>query len=523
MGAYYTPPAAAIAMAEWLLEGEATRVVEPSMGDGAFLSAVHEVARRRRRPVDVWGVELAADTFAKVVADGLVDRDRAFRQDFLTLEPFAVDGVIGNPPYVRLRHLPPSEARGARAATDHLLVPMDPSGSVWMPFVVHASRFLKAGGRMAFVLPYELTYVRYARPLWGYLARSFSSLRVVRIHERVFPEIMQDVVLFFADGYGGSTDSVRFDAYERVGDFTDQQVATPTGADIAIDRIIGGERPFVESLLSPRLRQLLERRIKPLTFRAREAVTFNIGYVSGDKTFFHPDDETLRRFRLPTQHLRPALTSSRQLRGVGIFTSGLQDSDAARLYLPDKDSLSSGDQAYIRLGERTAVAQRFKCRVRTPWYVTPGVKVPDVVVPVFTETPLMLANDARYVASNSLLCGYLRRGESSDALLARWYTSLTLLQIEIEVHALGGGVRVFVPNEAGALRLPREVRPSRDLLGRLDEYVRKGNATSAYADGDLPVLVQQVGLRQADVELIREGVRALAHWRNSSRTSRTSA
>ena len=55
---------------------------------------------------------------------------------------------------------------------------MDPSGSLWMPFLLHAMRFLSIGGRLSFVLPYEFTYVRYARPLWGMLRDKFGSLRV---------------------------------------------------------------------------------------------------------------------------------------------------------------------------------------------------------------------------------------------------------------------------------------------------------------------------------------------------------
>ena len=34
-----------------------------------------------------------------------------------------------------------------------------------------------------------------------------------------------------------------------------------------------------------------------------------------------------------------------------------------------------------------------------------------------------------------------------------------LLQCELEVHSLGGGVLVVVPREAGNIRIPRQVRP----------------------------------------------------------------
>jgi adenine-specific DNA-methyltransferase len=108
-------------------------------------------------------------------------------------------------------------------------------------------------------------------------------------------------------------------------------------------------------------------------------------------------------------------------------------------------------------------------------------------------------------------------------VLARWYTSLTLLQIELEVHSLGGGVRVFVPNEAGAIRLPARARASPHLLQRADALVRGGAVAAAYRTGDEPVLERQLALSQAEIELIRDGIAVLAWWRNSSRAGRVAA
>ena len=70
LGAYYTPPAAASVLAEWVVESGAATVLEPSMGDGVFLAAVARAAVARGRRVESWGVELAADTFAAAVAAG---------------------------------------------------------------------------------------------------------------------------------------------------------------------------------------------------------------------------------------------------------------------------------------------------------------------------------------------------------------------------------------------------------------------------------------------------------------------
>lgn len=180
--------------------------------------------------------------------------------------------------------------------------------------------------------------------------------------------------------------------------------------------------------------------------------------------------------------------------------------------------LTIGEQRYITMGAERGVADRYKCRVRHPWFVVPGTRVPDVVLSVFSERPVLMLNDAGYFASNSLLCGYLTE-VSREVLATAWYTSLTLLQCELEVHALGGGVMVMVPGEAGNIRLPKRVSARDDHVKYLDYLLRNGRTNEAYQSGDSEVLIEQLGLQKDDVALIHQGISVLAHWRTSSRSS----
>lgn len=82
------------------------------------------------------------------------------------------------------------------------------SGSLWMPFTIHASNMLAPNGRMAFVLPFEITYVKYSYPLWTYLGSNFGAVKIIRIHEDFFPDVDVETVLLLADQYGASTHCV---------------------------------------------------------------------------------------------------------------------------------------------------------------------------------------------------------------------------------------------------------------------------------------------------------------------------
>ncbi|MFC5998166.1 hypothetical protein ACFP6A_05420 [Quadrisphaera sp. GCM10027208] len=502
-GAFYTPADAAHYMASWAIRSPEDVVLEPSLGDGSFIAAANDVAAARgwRRPAFV-ASELNPRAAADVVQRGLVTADELAVGDFLQAPVRPVHAAIGNPPYVRLRALPEEQVVSALgAARADMGETMQSSGSVWMPFVSRAAQFLCTDGRMALVLPWDMTYVRYARPLWRYLAATFGSLRVVRVRERLFPDLGQDVLLLFADHKGRRTDSVLFEAHRKVEDLiAGKPEATST---VPVSRVIAGERVFQEALLPSAVREFLVGSAE-WTVPVRDLATFNIGYVTGDKDYFHPGPER----SLPESSLRPAITNARRIRGGGLYTSALGGSATSKLWLPGEE-LSEPEKRYERYGRRLGVHRAYKCKVREPWYRVPGVKVPDLVLSVFSSLPVLMVNDGGYVATNSLLCGYLRQGDAAS-FAASWYTSLTLLHAELEVHSLGGGVLVLVPNEAGSVRVPKPHTVSSRYLPRVEEALRAGDLRKAYEVGDV-ALAEKYGAEA--VGLMREGIATLASWR----------
>lgn len=518
LGAFYTPKSAADYMADWAVRHDFEHILEPSFGDGIFVKAVVGSAGRRGfGSIRLSGVEFDEGAWASSLFSGLLASDHAYLSNFLAVPPFKVNAVIGNPPYVRLRHLAKDQRDLALAASEAVMdQPMDPAGSLWMAFVLHAMRFLQVGGRLAFVLPYDLTYVRYGRPLWENLRDNFGSLRVLRTHERLFPDLLQDVVILLADDFGSHTDRVRFQAFERVSDLLQDRAVVDT--ELCLDEVRQGKRVFVEALLPRELRALLYTRVANATVPAKQLARFNIGYVAGDKSFFHPSLDDVCAFNISPNSLHPTLTSARMLKGAGLSTSSLPLAKGDLLFSPAGDELTEDDLQYIAMGERVGVSNRYKCRIRKPWFRVPGTRVPDVVLSVFSECPLLLVNDARYFASNSLLCGYTL-GPSPEQLAASWYTSLTRLQCELEIHSLGGGVMVLVPQETGNIRLARQAPISSEHLDRVDMHLKRGEVADAYRSGDRNILVEHIGLSEPEVDLVAEGIRTLEYWRTSARSS----
>lgn len=519
-GVYYTPGDLATWMTRWTVTPHTRRVLEPSFGDGAFLRGLRAAGTGDPNDLAVLGVELDEVTRQRAITDGLITGQESRCADFLEVDPTPVDAVIGNPPFVRLRHLTPRQSKIAlRRAREALGRDMEPSGSLWLPFLLHSTRFLAPGGRVALVLPFEITHVRYARGIWTWLGQRFGSVRVVRLHERVFDDILQDVVLLLCADYGRKTSDIEFAAYYSLADFFAGRHATEE--KIPIGDADSGSKPFTKALLTEELRSLVYGRLAQEVVPLADLVTFNIGYVSGDKNFFHPSPETIERFGLQrSASLIRSITRTRDLQDSGLYTSDLlRSGHRTRLFsLPRNAEPSPAEATYIAAGRNAGVAGKYKCRVRSPWWSVPGVTYPDLILSVFSATPRLVRNDGALTASNSLLCGRLRTGVDDTAVISAWYTSLTLLECETNVHALGGGVMVLIPGEVARMRLPRPPADGqRTHLSELNSTLKSDGVSAAYRLGDRRILQQFLNLSPRQVDMIRDGVATLTRWRERPR------
>lgn len=508
-GQYYTPDDATRFMVEWAVKTEHDQILEPSVGDGQFARAIDRFATLRnwQRP-NLHACELDSNVATEVLQTGTVQPGKLHIGDFLTAPnlPLA-DVVIGNPPYIRLRDLEAKPRDNAqRAAETYLGRAMDPAGSIWMPFVARATAQLKANGRLAFVLPSDFTYVRYARPLWEFLARSYGKLSVVRVRERIFPNIMQNVMILLAESRGKTTNEVTDYTLRRVQDIND--INHQNFNRVEIRDIVDGRRVFQYSLLSEDTRRALEE-IAPYTEQAQERVKFNIGYVSGNKKFFQPSQAIINEYDLPSDSLLPTVETSRQMASLGLSTGNAIP--PAKLWLPDRN-LTAGEKRYVESGELSAVDMSYKCRIRRPWYKVPGVRVPDLLLTAFSDRPRLHLNEGKWVASNSVLCGFTRNRSNSRRFISSWYTPLTLISTELQVHSLGGGVMIAVPNEANSILTLKENSTATSKPGQIDQALRSKHIEAAYNVGARSV---QNLIGQEGVVALLEGAETLASWRKA--------
>lgn len=312
LGAFYTPREMAALLVDWALRSPRDQMIDPSFGGLIFLeegirrledlSASRIQARRQ-----VWGVDVDELAHERVATAGLgLPEDNLIHADFFEVEPDQIglfDANIGNPPYVRYQEWDDEKGLAAAACASSG-VELSGVASLWAPFIVHGCRFLKTGGRLAQVLPAELLFAQYAKPVLSYLKQNFRSVKVAVFDELVFPGALEEVVLLFADDFGGSCDGFTFISSKTLDELTLERI---DDADEVVD-----ERSFKRALVASEAKGLLRTkgtRKAPFVPLGDLAIV-NIGIVTGANRFFILTDSERSAHGIPPEATRMILTKA---------------------------------------------------------------------------------------------------------------------------------------------------------------------------------------------------------------------
>lgn len=485
-GAFYTPAQIAEYLAAWAIRRSSDTVIEPSCGEGAFLTAAWQRLKALSRPgkppsATILGFELDSEAgeISRSTMASLGASARIKTADFFDVRPApTAAAVIGNPPFIRYQSFAGSARAKAQRAAAAAGVRLDGLASSWAAFVVHASCFLNRDGRLALVLPAELLHVRYAAPVRQYLMRRFAQITLVTFEVRVFPEVTSEVVLLLAEGTG-STDSIELVQVENLAGLQGHQLTrrrwTPAlEATKWTAALVAGESfSFYNELLD-------SQDFVPLSRWG----TVHLGAVTGNNAYFRMSRDQADHLNLGSSDLVDVLPpGSGALENLAysphVHRELTQRNSKTLLFYPDDDLRSAAARRYVDMGEQQNVHQAYKCRVRRPWWRVPLPKLPTIFVTYMShDSPRLVANTARVHALNSVhglrLHAPFRREWELLPLAAM--NSVTALGAEIVGRSYGGGVLKMEPREAAQLPVPspqtiercaHELRSMEATTGRL--------------------------------------------------------
>ncbi|MEO8136173.1 MAG: N-6 DNA methylase [Betaproteobacteria bacterium] len=525
-GAFFTPKPLAEYVANWAVRAPSDSILEPSCGEAAFLLAAVErltalgPASATSAGPTLHGVEMheaSAAATRDLLAQAGAQADIVTADFFTVLPEQRYDAVIGNPPYIRYQDFNGTARSRSRAAALRAGVPLSGLASSWAAFTVHASLFLKPGGRIGLVVPAELLTVNYAAPVRRFLMERFATVRLVMFTERIFgPDVLEEVVLLLADGYhpSGKHGTDHFELFEarNTAALSETVVARTWKPTSPADK-------WTPSLMSTEALTAYTGLTAGEGYCVLETWgDTTLGMVTGNNKYFALSPSRAADLRLrPTDLIPLSPPGSRHLRGMTFTESARielgKTGSATYLFRPPGEP-SNAAAAYIAAGETAGVQTAYKCRVRTPWWRVPLVKPADLLLTYMNaDTPRLCTNRAKVHHLNSVHGVYLRpkyKRLGLDMLPLASLNSLTLLGAETVGRAYGGGMLKLEPREADRLPVPSPdlVRAAQkalsDIRPQMGIHLRTGQLTSAARLVDNVLLIGELGMSRADVGALRD-------------------
>ncbi len=544
LGAWYTPQAIVGPLVRWAIRPGDTSVLDPAVGDGGFLvNAAARLASLNLAPhtwrligFDVNPLAVAATT-AALARQFRCDTAQGIRvSDFFEVDPPGspspagglVDAVVGNPPYIRFQSFAgENRARALRRARD-LGVRLTRLSSSWAPFVIHATAFVRPGGRLALVLPEELIHASYAEEVRAFLRRSFETTSLISFERHLFPDSQERILLLLSEGKGVQPGGeLRLVAIRHPDGITSLEAIIK---DAEVYR--AGDEP---DKWEPGFHDAPSRDLAFL--EARKAFVplstvgkAGIGYVSGANEYFVLTPMDAERHRFPLRLLKPTVSAARHIGGA-ILSRRDMDQLSRRgehcLLWDGGGAHLRSVAAYVGEGERREIHKRYKCRVRSPWYRVPGVKVPHAFLTYMSDVfPRLVINRTRATCSNTLLAVNLDGIPAAirPAFVASFYNSATMLSAERVGRRYGGGVLKLEPSEADRLLVPGLSLIAQNpglgaALSQIDSLLRGRRFDEALALGDSAILEGVCGLPNDQVSRLRQAVRIRRAARESEATA----
>ena len=526
-GAYFTPPEIANYLANWAIRSPKDRVFEPSCGEASFLLAAANSLKKLGANPLFWsehlhGIEIFKESAGR--AESLLraagfDARIAIGDFFKHEAPATYDAVVGNPPFVRYQNF--SGAIRDRSLVAALAQGVRLSGlaNAWAAFVVKAALHLNPEGRLALVLPAELLSVNYAQEVRRFLLRRFSRVRLIVFEERVFPGVLEEIVLLLAEGSGGA-ECLELHQTRNV------ESLLPVEAVKWTTHTPNGDEKWTPALVAEgaltTYKTLVDEHFEQLSAWGRAY----LGAVTGNNGFFSLTVSQASAYALHKDDvIRISPPGARHLRGLAFTEAAwkqLAKQGARCLLLYPKSDPSSAAKRYIQEAEQAGVSEAYKCRVRKPWWRVPLVDSPHLFLTYMNfDRPRLVSNTAKAQFLNSIYGIRLARGRKQlgqNVLPVACLNSITLLGSEIIGRAYGGGLLKMEPREADKLPVPSldRIRVADEALraikSQLVQALRNGNLTDAVEAVDQIVLSD---IQDGDLRALRQARESLFQRRRA--------
>lgn len=478
LGAHYTPATTAECLASWAVRTGNERVLEPSIGGGSLVHAARARADALGAAggLEILGVDISEAAIQELSKHLSGEPINLIAKDFLSIDPTKIelfDVVLSNPPFTR-NHAIETERR--RELKERFSVAG--AAGVWVHFLLHSLRFLRPGGRLAFVVPASCFFADYAKDLLERLCANFQSIDLLHINERPdwIGPAQEAGAFLLADGYGlGRCNAISKGHWVRgVGQVSDFDVAGTAFSEL--------------NLASRTLGQI---------------ATVRIGDVTGCNRIFLLSENERRSEGIARSQVKPVVSRVRQVRGLFVSKRELEDmaiNGEKCLLLSPRDLARRNGGVRKRLARISKKARRDTVWLnkRVPWWRVADGQPIDAVFSYMNDQGPRLARVSPGIGCTNTLHAVTFHDDISDdeqiAAMLTLVSSFGQLASERLGRVYGGGVLKFELKETRNLPvLPLTAETELMRWVEVDEALRRGDRASATSIADQILLPPLLG------------------------------
>ncbi|NHB89521.1 MULTISPECIES: Eco57I restriction-modification methylase domain-containing protein [Photorhabdus] len=488
-GGYYTPQNLADYVTKWVLSKNPDHVLEPSCGDGVFVQSLSN--NNCDKNINLSCFELI-DTEAKKASERC--KNLNFKNSFVTEGDFLgwaneqirageslFDGVLGNPPFIRYQFLEKGFQEQAELIFNQLEQKFTKHTNAWVPFLFASLALLKNGGRMGMVIPSEIIHVMHAQSLRNFMGKTCSKIVIIDPKEIWFEDTLQGAVIILTEKKEVPEQLSKGVGIISVNGFDFLQ----DDPNVLFDNTIGinGETvagKWTKATLEPNELSLINSLIKHKSVHQfNEIAKVDVGIVTGANKFFLVDNNTVNRYGL-SEYSHPMFGRSQHCPGI-LYDKAQHEENQGQglptnfLYIENEfETLSSSIQEYIELGETEKYHERYKCRIRRPWYKVPSVYSTEIgMLKRCHEAPRLILNDVGAYTTDTAY-RVTSTFTTTENLVCSFLNPLTAITAELEGRYYGGGVLELVPSEIEKLYIPIIESFEHDII-EINKKIKEGN------------------------------------------------
>lgn len=379
---FFTPPAVARIMAQWVMKGNSKTILDPAFGLGAFYDEL--IKLHPGNHIYFTGYEIDSHIIRYLNSYKNNPYLRIIHSDYLEADIEYFDGIICNPPYMRFqkfvnRHniLPKIEEKIGRKLLGY--------SNISSVFLVKSLQELKVNGNLAFIMPFEFFNTGYGEEIKKSLIENFLLKQIIIFsnEKEIFPDAITTVCVLLCKN-DGKNEAIKI---TRIG--SDKEIHNISD----IDHFYQSEIRYSDLPYNKKWTPLILS-----SFSEKESVHgfcklslyggFMRGIATGANDFFALTKSEIGKHGLDESNICKCITKSSQIRKI-TFTQN----DFDKLYHADKpvhclDVKDHGNRnilEYIKKGEKLGYNERYLTKTRNIWYKIENRRPAPILFGVFSR------------------------------------------------------------------------------------------------------------------------------------------